>query len=156
MDHGRSLPSEPSATAMPPPFGRVTLRSILVNVHCLPLRWSSTVRLPPCNPISVSSRPSSPLASRRSIQAISAARLGTLLRTLAGAAGARGAAEAGGSDLAAAAARSAFAGERIGCDGAGAEAAEAVTKGRLLLPAKTVSLLSDSLRTALSAPTNVK
>ena len=33
---------------------------MLVNVHCLPLRWSSTVRLPPLRPISVRSRPSRP------------------------------------------------------------------------------------------------
>ena len=31
-----------------------------------------------------------------------------------------------------------------------------MTKGRLLLPAKTVSLLSDSMRTAISAPTKLK
>ena len=38
ISQGRSAPSEPTVKAMPPPFGRVTLRSILVNVHCLPLR----------------------------------------------------------------------------------------------------------------------
>ena len=47
MCQGRSTFSDPSVTAMPPLLGRITPRSILVNVHCLPLRWSSTVRLPP-------------------------------------------------------------------------------------------------------------
>ncbi len=37
----------------------------------------------------------------------------------------------------------------------GVEPAAAVTNGRLLLPANTVSLLSDSIRTAISAPTRL-
>ena len=139
---------------MPPPLGRVTLRSISVNVHCLPLRWSSTVRLPSCRPISVRSRPSKPPASRLSIQASSAARSGTPLRAVepapaAAAGGVAGAAEA------AAAGRSTFAGGDACAGMAGGSMAEAVTNGRLLLPAKTVTLLSDSMRTAISAPTKL-
>src|SRR5262249_5082301 len=64
------------------------------------------------------------------------------------------AAGAAGAAVAPGAARSAFAG---GVDGRtnGANVAEAVTNGRLLLPAKTVTLLSDSMRTAISAPTRL-
>jgi hypothetical protein len=36
------------------------------------------------------------------------------------------------------------------------DAADAVTNGRLLLPAKTVTLLSGSIRTAISAPTRLR
>ena len=39
---------------------------------------------------------------------------------------------------------------------AGVEPAAAVTNGRLLLPAKTVTLLSVSIRTAISAPTRLR
>ena len=35
---GRSPASEPIVSAMPPPFGRVRLRLMSWNVHCLPLR----------------------------------------------------------------------------------------------------------------------
>ena len=136
---------------MPPSLGRVTLKSMLVNVHCLPLRWSSTVRLPPLRPISVRSRPSRPAASRLSIQASSAARSGTPLPT--GKAAAAGA-EAGAT-AAPAAACSTLAAARRACAASGADAAEAVTNGRLLLPAKTVTLLSNSIRTAISAPTRL-
>ena len=150
---GRSTPSEPSVTAMPPSLGRVTLRSMLVNVHCLPLRSSSTVRLPPLRPISVRSRPSRAPASRLSIQASSAARSGTPPRMVgAAAAGTRVAA---GTTRVIAAARSRFADARADAATAGLEAAEAVTNGRLSPPAKIVTVLSDSMRTAISAPTRL-
>src|SRR5262249_61069204 len=68
---------------------------------------------------------------------------------------AAGAAGAAGAAVAAGAARSTFAG---GVDPrtAGANIAEAVTNGRLLLPAKTGTLLSDSMRTAISAPPRLR
>ena len=50
---GVSALSELSVSAMPPAFGRVRLRLMSWNVHCLPLRWSSTVRLPLLRPISL-------------------------------------------------------------------------------------------------------
>ncbi len=146
ISQGRSAASEPTVKAMPPPFGRVTLRSILVNVHCLPLRASSTVRLPPLRPISVRSRPSSPLASRLSIQASSAAKSGRPARPVAPAAGAAGAAATGAAVLSE---------DSVVPVMTGVEDAEAVTKGRCLLPANTVTLLSDSMRTAISAPTRL-
>ena len=146
MCQGRSTFSEPSVTAMPPLLGRITPRSILVNVHCLPLRWSSTVRLPPLRPISARSRPSRPLASRLSIQASMTAKSGTPLRVTADAfaAGAVARGAAGGVAVPSAPARSSFA---AGVDpgSAGAALADAVTNGRLLPPAKTVTLLSDSI-----------
>src|SRR6266516_510857 len=86
-----------------------------------------TLSLHDALPISVRSPPSSPLASRLTIHAISAVRSGTPLR-----AGAACAADAAGAVEAALAGR---AGARIGSGRAAA--AKAVTKGRLLLPAKT-------------------
>ena len=69
--------------ATPPRRGRVTLRLMFSNVHCLPLRRSSTVRLPLLRPISRQVRPSSPLAPSRSIQASIAGEIGMSLRAAA-------------------------------------------------------------------------
>ncbi len=66
-----------------------------------------------------------------------------------------GRAEAAGTAGMIAAARSTFAGERAGATMAAVDAAEAVTNGRLLPPANTVTLLSGSMRTAISAPTRL-
>src|SRR6185312_17085296 len=103
------------------------------------------------------SRPSRPLASRLSIQASMTAKSGTPLRVTADAfaAGAVARGAAGGVAVPSAPARSSFA---AGVDPgrAGAALADAVTKGRLLPPAKTVTLLSDSIRTAISAPTRLR
>src|SRR3977135_929842 len=140
--HGRSTLSEPIVAAMPPPLGRVTLRSILVNVHCLPLRWSSTVRLPPLRPISVSSRPSKPPASRLSIQAISAANSGTPPRAVGTV---EGAGAANGVGAAVVIGATSLAGDKVAPAMTGVEDADAVTKGRLLPPANTVTLLSYSI-----------
>src|SRR5205807_2501480 len=60
-----------------------------------------------------------------------------------------------GAAEAAAAARSTFAGGDACAGTTGGSMAEAVTNGRLLLPAKIVTLLSDSMRTAISAPTKL-
>ena len=85
------------------------------------------------------------------------AKSGTPLRVTADAfaAGAVARGAAGGAAVPSAAARSSFA---AGVDpgSAGAALADAVTKGRLLPPAKTVTLLSDSIRTAISAPTRLR
>ena len=67
--HGRSAASELTVSATPPACGRVRLRLMSWKVHCLPLRWSSTVRLPFLRPSSLRSRPSSPVAPSLSIQA---------------------------------------------------------------------------------------
>ena len=84
------------------------------------------------------------------------AKSGTPLRVTADAfaAGAVASGAAGGAAVPSAAARSGFA---AGVDpgSAGARLADAVTKGRLLPPAKTVTLLSGSIRTAISAPTRL-
>ena len=131
---------------MPPSFGRVTLRSIFANVHCFPLRWSSTVRLPPLSPISVSSRPSNAPTSRLSIQASNAAKSGMPVRPAEGVG-------KGGAD---GTAMKAFDLPAVEPARSGVAVADAVTNGRLLLPAKTVSLLSASIRTAISAPTKLR
>ena len=107
-------------------------------------------------PISARSRPSSPLASRLSIQASSTAKSGTPLRVTADAAGGVGVPGTGGAAAPSAAARSSFAAAGAGPESPGAALADAVTKGRLLPPAKTVTLLSDSIRTAISAPTRLR
>ena len=49
-----------------------------------------------------------------------------------------------------------LAGDKVAPVMTGVENADAVTKGRLLLPANTVTLLSNSIRTAISAPTKLR
>jgi hypothetical protein len=51
-EEGPSVPLELIANATPPSFGRVRLRLISLNVKCLPVRKSSTARLPFLSPIS--------------------------------------------------------------------------------------------------------
>ena len=73
--HGRAGLSEPTVSTMPPPCGRSTLRLISWKVQCLPVRSSSTVRLPFLSPSSRKSWPSSPVSPMPSIQDNSAARI---------------------------------------------------------------------------------
>src|SRR5262249_56865707 len=92
--------------------------------------------------------------SRPSDRGSAAVRAGPPL-VLAAPAFAAGAAGTTGAAVAAAAACSIFAAGSGDRGTAGGSVAEAVTNGRLLLPAKTVTLLSDSMRTAISAPTRL-
>ena len=115
------------------------------KVHCLPVRSSSTVRLPFLRPTSPSSCPSRPLAPSVSIQASSAARSGITPRDVG---------DTGGTGTGAA--RVALTAGKARRAGTGAcAAADAVTNGRLLAPANTVTRLSGSIRTCISAPTRL-
>ena len=73
IDHGPSAPRELTAKATPPSLGRVRLRLISAKDHRLPVRVSSTTRLPFFTPISVRSPPSGPSASSASSQPSSVA-----------------------------------------------------------------------------------
>ena len=78
-DRGRKIPtavpglSEPMVTSTPP-RGRSTPRLMSWNVQCLPVRASSTVRLPFLRPSSRRSWPSRPVSPMPSIQDNSAAK----------------------------------------------------------------------------------
>ena len=110
------------------------------NDHCLPVRSSATVKVPLLSPTSLKSWPSRPAAPRPSSQANSEANSGSAPREPSGGA---------------APARATAAGSAAIAEGTADGTAEAVTKGRLLAPANTVTRLSDSMRTASSAPTRL-
>ncbi len=132
---GRAGLSDSSRKITPPSAGRVRLALIRSNFHCLPLRLSSTSRLPFFRPSSRRSLPSKPVAPAPSIQAIRPVTSSNIRtqRTL-----------------------------RCVCiglpepAGASVRAGAPVTIGRLSAPAKIVTRPSVSIRTAISAPTRLR
>ncbi len=139
---GRPALSEPRVTTTPPPRGRSRLSVMSRNDQRLPVRVSSTVRLPSLSPSSRNSWPSRPDSPMPSIHDNSAAKMSLVCR--AGAAGA-GVATPPVGDVAASAPLT-----------AAATGAAAVAIGCLLAPAKTVTSPSCSMRTAISAPTRLR
>ena len=132
---GRSGLSDARRKITPPCGGRVRLTLMRLKVQCLPLRWSSTVRLPFLRPSSRRSWPSRPVAPSPSIQA---SRPATSCEPGAQRARRHGGESAGWPRCAA------------------ASVGGAVAIGRLLAPANTVTLPSVSMRTAISAPTRLR
>ena len=105
-----------------------------LKVQRLPLRWSSTIRLPFLRPSSRRSWPSRPVAPRPSIQPSRPATSCEPARSAPG----------GGGEPAG----------WLGC--AAGKVAAAVAIGRLLAPANTVTRPSVSMRTDSSAPTRLR
>ncbi len=156
--HGRSRLSEPMVTSTPP-CARSTLRLMSLKVQRLPVRASSTVRLPLLSPSSRNSWPSRPVSPISSIQDNSAAKTSRAWRGGAGAASADGAvanAVAGGIPVVAA--DRAMPPSRCWREAsvAAVTGTEAFAIGCLSAPANTVTPPSASMRTAISAPTRLR
>ena len=127
---------------------------MLVNVHCLPLRSIVDGEIAALE-ADLGEVAAIEAARRRDSRSRRAARRDRERRRAWSGAAAAGTRVAAGTTRVIAAARSRFADARADAATAGLEAAEAVTNGRLLLPAKIVTVLSDSMRTAISAPTRL-
>ncbi len=121
----------------PPCAGRCRLALMRSKVQRLPLRLSSTIRLPFLRPSSPRSWPSRPLAPSASIQASTPAKFWKPARSAPGGSAGSAAALAGGA---------------AGCTGA----AGALAIGRLSAPANTITRPSVSMRTDISAPTRLR
>ena len=119
----------------PPCRGRVRLTLMPSNFHCLPLRRSSTVRLPFFRPSSRRSCPSRPDSPTASTLAIRVARFSNSARS----AGVPGSACSFGPG-----------------DAITGFVGSATAIGRLSAPANTVRRPSVSIRTDISAPTRLR